>query len=158
MKKGKKIVVAAVVIGLAISYLVYAGVKDTMVYYLTIDEMYERVPDVYDSKIQVSGTVVAGTIKQQIDGSLEFTITSGEKNLDVKYKGIIPDVFRDDVEAIVQGMYTPDKVFQADKLLAKCPTKYESLDGIERADKPSGDYNNKGDKYDYGSTDKAGNI
>jgi cytochrome c-type biogenesis protein CcmE len=131
MLKGKlKFVVAIVVIALAVSYLVYGGVKDTMVYYLTVEELHNRVPSVYDEKVRVSGTVVPGTIKQGHDGLLEFQITDGAGTIDVAYSGIVPDIFKDDVEAVVEGVYTPANVFQADTLLAKCPTKYESTDDL----------------------------
>jgi cytochrome c-type biogenesis protein CcmE len=136
MLKGRtKFVVAIVVIAVAIGYLVYGGVNDTMVYYLTVQELKDRVPSVYKEKVRVSGKVVPGSIKNEIDGSLEFKIADGNETMDVKYKGIVPDIFKDGVEAVVEGLYTPDNVFVASLLLAKCPTKYESTDSIRRPEK-----------------------
>lgn len=135
MLKGKtKFIVAITVIALAIAYLVYGGVNDTMIYYLTVQELKDKVPSVYKQKVRVSGKVVPGSIKNKIDGSLEFTIADGDETLDVKYKGIVPDIFKDDVEAVVEGLYTPDNVFVASLLLAKCPTKYESTDSLKRSE------------------------
>ncbi len=135
MLKGRtKFIVAIIVIGVAISYLVYGGVNDTMVYYLTVQELKDRVPSVYKQKVRVSGKVVPGSIRNDIDGSLEFTIADGEETVDVTYKGIVPDIFKDDVEAVVEGSYTPDNVFVASLLLAKCPTKYESTDSLKRSE------------------------
>jgi cytochrome c-type biogenesis protein CcmE len=48
----------------------------------------------------------------------------------VTYEGIVPDVFADEVEAVVEGVYAKNDVFEADTLLAKCPTKYESTDSL----------------------------
>lgn len=139
MLKGKmKFVVAVVIIALTVGYLVYGGVKDTMVYYLTVQELKAQVPSVYGSRVRVSGTVVPGTIVKENDGSLEFQITDGAETIDVYYEGIIPDIFADDVEAVVEGKYAKNDVFQADTLLAKCPTKYESTDDL---------YENKGASY-----------
>ena len=135
MLKGKtKFIVAITVIAVAIAYLVYGGVNDTMIYYLTVQELKDKVPSVYQQKVRVSGKVVPGSIRNEIDGSLEFTIADGEETLDVKYKGIVPDIFKDDVEAVVEGLYTPDSVFVASLLLAKCPTKYESTDSLKRSE------------------------
>ncbi|MGB2691963.1 MAG: cytochrome c maturation protein CcmE [Thermodesulfobacteriota bacterium] len=39
-------------------------------------------------------------------------------------------MFADDVEAVVEGVYAKNDVFEADTLLAKCPTKYESTDSL----------------------------
>ena len=133
MLKGKtKFIVAITVIAVAIAYLVYGGVNDTMIYYLTVQELKDKVPSVYKQKVRVSGKVVPGSIKKEIDGSLEFKIADGEETMNVKYKGIVPDIFKDDVEAVVEGLYTPDNVFVASLLLAKCPTKYESTDSLKR--------------------------
>ena len=135
MLRGKiKFIIAIGVIATTLSYLVYGGVKEAKVYYLTVGELKERVPSVYEDKVRVSGIVVPGSIKKDIDGSLEFKITDGEKTLDVHYKGIIPDIFKDEVEAVVEGVYTPENELQANVLLAKCPTKYESLEGLERGE------------------------
>ncbi len=126
MIRGKiKFILAIGVIATALTYLVYGGVRDTMVYYLTVGELKSRVPSIYKDKVRVSGTVVPGSIRKGIDGSLEFKITDGKQAIDVQYRGIIPDIFRDNVEAVVEGLYTPQNVFQAKVLLAKCPTKYD---------------------------------
>ncbi len=101
-----------------------------MVYYLSVQELKAQVPAVYDTRVRVSGTVVPGTIVKGNDGSLEFQITDGTDNVDVYYEGIIPDIFADDVEAVVEGVYAENNVFEADTLLAKCPTKYESTDSL----------------------------
>ena len=128
-----KFIIAIIIIALAIAYLVYAGVRDTMVYYLSVNELKARVPDVYEQKVRVSGNVVAGSIKKSLDGHLEFKIADGKDAIDVIYKGIVPDIFKDGVQAVVEGNYTSENIFRADLLLAKCPTKYESTDSLKRA-------------------------
>ena len=125
--RGLKFSVAAGIIVLALGYLVYTGVEEAKAYYLTIPELLERAPTVYGDRVRVAGEVVPGSINKYKDGSLEFQIAQGEKAIKVRYKGIVPDIFRDEVEAIVEGELTPQGIFQADVLLAKCPTKYESL-------------------------------
>lgn len=138
MLKGKlKFIIAIIIIAGAISYLVFSGVKDTMVYYLTIDELQAKVPEVYGERVRVSGIVVPGTIIKDKNGNIEFRITDGENNIDVKYSGIIPDIFADDVEAVVEGNYSQQNVFNADVLLAKCPTKYESDEKLYESHKES---------------------
>lgn len=138
MLKGKmKFIIAIFIIAGAISYLVFSGVKDTMVYYLTIDELQAKVPEVYGERVRVSGIVVPGTIVKDSNGNIEFSITDGENNIDVKYSGIIPDIFADDVEAVVEGNYSQQNIFNADVLLAKCPTKYESDEKLYESQKES---------------------
>ncbi|MGQ0794313.1 MAG: cytochrome c maturation protein CcmE [Deltaproteobacteria bacterium] len=136
MLKGKvKFIIAISAIASVLTYLVYGGVKDTMVYYLTVEELRGRAPAVYDENVRVSGKVVAGTIKKELDGILYFQISDGKEHLNVEYKGIIPDIFKDDVEAVVEGRLTPENVFYANILLAKCPTKYEAYESADAASK-----------------------
>jgi len=138
MLKGKlKFIIAIIIIAGAISYLVFSGVKDTMVYYLTIDELQAKVPDVYGERVRVAGTVVPGTIEKDNNGEIKFKITDGTNTINVNYSGIIPDIFADDVEAVVEGNYTQQNVFIADILLAKCPTKYESDEKLYESQKGS---------------------
>ena len=131
MLKGKlKFIIALLIIVTAVSYLVFSGVKDTMVYYLTINELKAKVPDVYNDRVRVSGTVVPGTIQNEVGKNLKFKITDGNDTINVSYRGIIPDIFADNVEAVVEGKYNADNTFNADILLAKCPTKYESEESL----------------------------
>jgi len=138
MLKGKlKFIIAILIIAGTIGYLVFSGVKNTMVYYLTIDELQAKVPQVYGERVRVSGTVVPGTIVKDNNGDIKFKITDGTNIIDIDYSGIIPDVFADEVEAVVEGNYTQQNVFIADVLLAKCPTKYESDEKLYESQKGS---------------------
>lgn len=154
-----KFALAIAVIVTTLSYLVYAGVKETFVYYLTIEEMLARVPAIYNSKVRVSGEVVPGSIIRGADGNLSFAMSDGKNRVDVEYRGVVPDIFADNVEAIVEGRYTPQGVFKANVLLAKCPTKYESVEGLNPAE--SKGENDKGLDYKKpynGSSRKEENI
>lgn len=52
---------------------------------------------------------------------------TGEKML-VRYKGVKPDTFDEAYHIVAIGKYTGD-AFVADKLLIKCPSKYEAEQG-----------------------------
>ena len=43
----------------------------------------------------------------------------------VVYTGAMPDLLRDEAQAIMTGHLGEDGIFYADELLLKCPTKYE---------------------------------
>ncbi len=138
MFKGRlKFIIAISAIIISVSYLIFTGVSESGVYYLKIDELKKGVPSTYKQKVRVSGTVVEGSIDNKVDGRLTFSITDGTESINVKYSGIVPDIFRDGVEAVVEGSYNPDNSFDADLLLAKCPTKYESEDSLQKSKKTS---------------------
>lgn len=131
MLRGKlKFIIAIILVATTVGYLVYGSARDTMVYYLTVNELKEKTPQIFNQRVRVSGTVVPGTIQKAPDGTLKFKITDGIQTVDVDYKGIVPDIFKDKVQAVVEGKLTEDQIFYADLLLAKCPTKYESEDQL----------------------------
>ena len=107
------------------SFLIFKAVDSSLVYYLTVNEALEKNRDFPRYKqLRILGIVKEGSIKNNLDGSIVFEIEELGKTIKVKYKGIIPDIFADGVEAVVEGDFQ-DSIFRADKLFAKCPTKYE---------------------------------
>ncbi|EFM23606.1 cytochrome c maturation protein CcmE [Selenomonas sp. oral taxon 149] len=83
--------------------------------------------------VQVKG-VPDGTVAPRMeDGHFVFSIAdedTGETML-VRYKGAKPDTFDDAYHVVAIGKYTGD-AFAADKLLIKCPSKYEEEKGKAR--------------------------
>jgi len=45
--------------------------------------------------------------------------------LPVVYEGVMPDLLRDEAQAIMTGHLDENGLFHAEELLLKCPTKYE---------------------------------
>ncbi len=124
-----KIVVPVVLILCSVAYMVYDGVSNTMVYYLTVSELERTF--VEGKRYRVSGPVLEKSVVKEPDGGLRFSISDDAgKILEVYYRGTVPDTFREGVEAVVEGVYSNSEIFVADILLAKCPTKYESSDGL----------------------------
>lgn len=78
--------------------------------------------------LRVHGYVVEGSIdKAMQEGHVDFAIQDdGSPDfLPVRYLGIdLPDVFADGAEVVVEGRMQ-DGSFVAERVLAKCPSKYE---------------------------------
>tara|TARA_B100000315_G_C14412250_1_gene511547 strand:- start:434 stop:820 length:387 start_codon:yes stop_codon:yes gene_type:complete len=106
------------------SFLTFKAIQSSLVYYLTVSEIKERESFSKFRRLRVSGIVEKGSISRNEDGSISFNITDEESTIYVKYKGVIPDIFQDEVQAVVEGKIE-NNVFLANKLFAKCPTKYE---------------------------------
>jgi cytochrome c-type biogenesis protein CcmE len=74
--------------------------------------------------------VVAGTVESHADNVFQFTVTDDEgAMIPVVYTGAVPDTFQEGADVVVEGRLTPRGVFEADRLLAKCPSKYEAQSG-----------------------------
>ncbi len=114
-----------------VGLLIYRGISDTGVYYMTVEELIEKAPVLKDDSVRISGNVVADSIDyNQKELILSFAVSDIEnpaKTIDVLYNGVVPDAFTSDVEVVLEGVYKEDRnLFLAETLLAKCPSKYES--------------------------------
>lgn len=126
-KKQLKFFIGSIIIVAAIGYLVITGISKTSVYYLTVDELLSRGDSVFGEGVRVEGKVLDGSIKKDPSGlKVDFRITDGKKDLVVHYEGIIPDLFVDGRDVVVEGKYGMEGIFTAHTLLTSCPSKYES--------------------------------
>ncbi|MBI4209189.1 MAG: cytochrome c maturation protein CcmE [Deltaproteobacteria bacterium] len=130
MKKHRSFSIMILVVGVAIVYLVYSGVKETMVYYITPAELMAQPTHYYDQDLRIGGKVVTGSLVQgdslryQFD-LVEFQSPENTSTIPVEYQGAVPDAFKEGAHVIVEGTYPSDGIFKASKILTKCPSKYE---------------------------------
>jgi len=109
----------------AVIYLVDTNTRADAIYYLTVSEL-KSCTTCTSQSVRVAGVVQAGSIvhndqKQQIS----FVIADSGNRLPVVYSGIVPDIFRPGITVVVEGHYTGQGPFQAQTLLAKCPSKFQ---------------------------------
>ncbi len=124
--KKTKFLIGGVVVFLVIGYLVYAGVRDTRMVYLTPSEILSKDDEVYNEALRLGGFVLEGSIRYNVKTlELSFEVTDGETAMPVEYHGVIPDTFENGVEIVVDGTYNQGGVFEATALFPKCPSKYE---------------------------------
>jgi cytochrome c-type biogenesis protein CcmE len=77
--------------------------------------------------VRVAGVVEAGSIVHDDTKQLvTFVIDDGKQRLPVAYSGVVPDIFRPGIQVVVEGHYSGQGAFQAQTLLAKCPSKFEA--------------------------------
>jgi cytochrome c-type biogenesis protein CcmE len=146
-----KFLIGGLLIVAAIVYLIASSTQAAAQYYLTIDELKAKGASVQDRDLKLSGAVDGETIAYDAQTlTLTFTIANVPADLDqieqagglaevlhqavvdpnaerltVVYEGPMPDLLRNEAQAIVTGRLGEDGVFHADELLLKCPTRYE---------------------------------
>src|SRR5688500_17877345 len=122
-----KLVIVAGVIVAAVGYLVFTAVQTSAVYSLTVSELLAAGPTAHGQPVRVAGNVVPGSIQRE-NGALvvHFEAEDPSGRLPVTYRGVLPDIFGDGVEVVVEGKYQSDGTFVASTLLAKCPSKFET--------------------------------
>lgn len=146
-----KFLVGGLLIIAAVVYLIVSSTQASAQYFLTVDELNAKGKSILGRDLRVSGAVMGDTIQydpqtltlsftvahvpgdnKEIDaqGGLaavlhQAVIDPNREHLKVVYKGVKPDLLRNEAQAIMTGQMGTDGVFHAQELLLKCPTKYE---------------------------------
>ena len=98
-------------------------------YFVTVGELTDQGVNYPNAEFKVKGNVVKGSIVRDSEDflKLNFSIEDKDKKnaLKVRYKGITPDMFKDDGQVVVEGVMK-NGVFHANTLLTSCPSKYEA--------------------------------
>ncbi len=83
--------------------------------------------------VQVKGLPDAAVVPHMENDTFVFSIADEEtgETMLVRYKGVKPDNFDEAYHIVAIGKYAGD-AFAADKLLIKCPSKYEAEQGKVR--------------------------
>ncbi|UZK66472.1 cytochrome c maturation protein CcmE [Sphingomonas sp. M1-B02] len=82
-------------------------------------------PPPLDRHVRLGGMVAAGSLKRQPDGvSVNFAVTDGKATVPVAFRGVTPDLFKEDSGVVAEGRFNPDGSFTADNLLAKHDERY----------------------------------
>jgi cytochrome c-type biogenesis protein CcmE len=120
--------IAAAVVMAAISYLVTTSLQTNAVYYLTVSELQAAEASLQGQPVRVAGNVVPGTIRRDTQSfTVDFEISDATGRIPVTYRGVVPDIFGPSTEVVVEGRYAQATGFTAATLLAKCPSKFESV-------------------------------
>lgn len=146
-----KFIIGGLLIIAAVVYLIASSTQASAQYFLTIHELQAKGDEVYNRDLRVSGAVIGDSIQYDSQNLiLNFTVADipgdnkeieaqgglakvlhdavvdpARPRIQVVYNGVMPDLLRDEAQAIMTGRVGDDGVFYADELLLKCPTKYE---------------------------------
>ncbi|MFQ6674955.1 MAG: cytochrome c maturation protein CcmE [Fidelibacterota bacterium] len=126
MKVKNKIPIVVIAVALLMVLWVAMGFEGNEMPYVTIQELKDMAPSQSDKRVRLGGNVKEGSIIRNADNPLDlaFDLEQGEETVRVTYDKIVPDLFKDGVEVIVEGYYA-DGTLRADKLMTKCASRYE---------------------------------
>ncbi len=138
MLNRRRFVVGAVLIAAAVSYLVYAGIRTTSMYYFDLAEFLARRAALGGETLRVKGWVRHGSVdRNPSTNELRFDLAEKDDTsaVPVSYRGIMPDMFAEGREVVVEGRYDGQSL-AARQIMTSCPSKYEpAADGGARADR-----------------------
>jgi cytochrome c-type biogenesis protein CcmE len=119
-----------VLVLLALSALIGAvllamwGLQDRAAYFMTPQDVAAGRAQP-GQPIRLGGMVQQGSVAKQADGvSVAFTVVDGPATVPVRFRGILPDLFKENSGVVAEGSLGPDGVFVADNILAKHDERY----------------------------------
>jgi cytochrome c-type biogenesis protein CcmE len=124
-RKGRRLViigtagaVLAGALGLALN-----AMRDTIVFFRSPTEVVSKsLPP--GTRFRLGGLVDAGSVKRGTDQVVEFKVGDGASSVPVRYKGLLPDLFREGQGVVTEGMMSPAGIFVADTVLARHDETY----------------------------------
>ena len=129
MKQKKRIglLVGVIVVFSSFAYLMYGGIGENLVYFLTPTELMARGTDAYGSPVRLGGQVVPGSVTWNAEAlDLRFQMTDGKTAVPVHSSGAPPQMFRDGIGVIVEGRLTSAGIFESDNLMVKHSNEYRA--------------------------------
>lgn len=109
-----------VIIAIA-AYITLNALDENLQFFRTPTEVVAK-PD-FEQTMRLGGYVKDGSVEQN-GANYKFIVTDFEHEIAVKYSGFMPALFREGQGVVAIGKLGADKVFAADKILAKHDEKY----------------------------------
>jgi cytochrome c-type biogenesis protein CcmE len=112
-----------VLIGVTVA-LVLNAFRSNLVFFYSPTQVADKEAPV-DKTFRLGGLVEKGSLKRLPDGvTVTFVVTDTGKSIPVRYKGILPDLFKQGKGVVAEGRLEPDGVFHASQVLAKHDENY----------------------------------
>jgi cytochrome c-type biogenesis protein CcmE len=125
MQRRKRFVIGGLVILGALSYIMYGGMQEAMVYFKMPSELKAEENSSRDKFLRMGGMVVKGSLQADRKNLVyRFELSDGTASVPVFFKGIPPDLFSEGKGAVVEGRMGEDGVFQATTIMAKHAEEY----------------------------------
>ena len=119
-----KLSALAVILG-AFGYLVYGGIGENIVYFLTPGELLAKGASAIGVPVRLGGQIVPGSVTwdaQRLDP--RFRVTDGSTQIAVQATGAPPQMFRPGIGVVVEGRYDRTGVFNATNLMVRHSNEY----------------------------------
>ncbi|MEO5770459.1 MAG: cytochrome c maturation protein CcmE [Burkholderiaceae bacterium] len=129
----------AVIAGVVASVAVAAGLvlnafqSNLVFFYSPSQVVAKEAPQ--GRSFRVGGLVKAGSVKRN-GTEVQFAVTDTAQTMNVKFVGILPDLFKEGKGVVAQGQIGADGVFVAREVLAKHDENYmppEAAEALKRA-------------------------
>ena len=136
-RKRRLIGVLVIIVGIGVAAAVaMTALNENMLFFVSPTDVHEQnLPA--GKRFRLGGLVADGSVSRASDSlAVTFVITDGAASTDVRFDGILPDLFREGQGIIAIGELSPDGHFEAAEVLAKHDENYmppEVADALDKA-------------------------
>jgi cytochrome c-type biogenesis protein CcmE len=123
------IIVGILILGAAVGLILYALQNNVSLYFTPTQVFNKEAPQ--GRNFRIGGLVVEKSVIRQSDGlTVNFDVTDTTQTMHVRYKGILPDLFKEGKGVVAHGKIDADNVFLADEVLAKHDENYNAAEVV----------------------------
>ncbi|MEW5703757.1 MAG: cytochrome c maturation protein CcmE [Pseudomonadota bacterium] len=116
--------------------LLFSALEESLVFFYSPSDLETKIL-ARDERVRIGGLVEEGSLNRDGDGQIvTFRVTDFHRALTVRYRGLLPDLFREGQGIVAEGRLGADGVFEASSVLAKHDENYmppEVADALKRA-------------------------
>jgi cytochrome c-type biogenesis protein CcmE len=136
-RKRRLTAVLVIIIGVgAAAVVAMKALNENMLFFVSPTDVKEQSLPA-GKRFRLGGLVAGGSVSRATDSlEVKFVVTDGAASTDVRFDGILPDLFREGQGIIAIGELSPEGYFQAAEVLAKHDENYmppEVADALEKA-------------------------
>ena len=125
VRKKRLYIVLAILVGVSVAVgLALSALQENINLFYTPTQIANgEAPK--DTRIRAGGMVAKGSGKRSADSlDVEFVVTDFANNVTIRYRGILPDLFREEQGIVALGKLNDEGVLVADEVLAKHDENY----------------------------------
>jgi len=133
-RKIQFIIFLTIIISLSTALMLYALRQNISLFYSPSQIAMGEAPR--EHSLRVGGMVVKGSVVRK-DMLVRFKITDYQHTIEVVYRGVLPDLFREGQGIVAQGLLIDNQHVKATEVLAKHDEKYmppEVKDALVKAE------------------------
>ncbi len=113
----------SVIVLMVAGLLVLTALRDTIVFFHTPSDIQAKKVQP-GQRFRLGGLVQDGSIKRGTGTDVGFAVTDKGSTIEVTYRGILPDLFREGQGVVAEGKIDDTGIFRADTVLAKHDENY----------------------------------
>ena len=104
-------------------FLVLFNSKKNLIFFYTPSELIESNPLINET-VRIGGFVKNNSLSLRGDNEYNFIITDSKEMINITYKGLLPDLFKEGQGAVIEGKLLKNNLIEATNVFAKHDENY----------------------------------